>query len=182
MHQRNSDETLYELVATLASNAAETNLALRNRGEAELSVHGPMPDVPLTDENKTYHVARASAIEAAEKIITVLRGPREVLLDISFQVRIRESYLMETLPTDSNSALRHRFLASHPALSLPRLCTAERIHHLQKDCDFYRKEHHAGYRRAGRPTRDFLRTVRRRLRRQCLPQCRIRVASHRSRP
>jgi len=92
MHQRNSDETLYELVATLASNAAETNLALRNRGEAELSVHGLTHDVPLTDENKTYHDARASAIEAAEKIIAVLRGPREVLLDISFQVRICESY------------------------------------------------------------------------------------------
>jgi len=92
MHQRNSDETLYELVATLASNAAETNLALRNRGEAELSVNGPTPDVPLADENKTYHDARASAIEAAEKIIAVLRGPREVLLDISFQVHICGTY------------------------------------------------------------------------------------------
>lgn len=88
MHQRNSDETLYELVATLASNAAETNLALRNRGEAELSINSPTSNVPLTDENKTYHDARASAIEAAEKIIAVLRGPREVLLDISFQVPI----------------------------------------------------------------------------------------------
>ena len=88
MHQRNSDETLYELVATLACNAAETNLALRNRGETELSIHGPTPEVALTDENKIYHDSRASAIEAAEKIIAVLRGPREVLLDISFQVRI----------------------------------------------------------------------------------------------
>lgn len=88
MHQRNSDETLYELVATLAFNAAETNLALRNRGEAELSIHGPTPEVPLTNENQTYHDARASAIEAAEKIIAVLRGPREILLDISFQVSV----------------------------------------------------------------------------------------------
>jgi hypothetical protein len=88
MHQRNSDETLYELVATLACNAADTNLALRSRGEAELSVKGPTPEVPLTDENKTYHDARASAIEAAEKIIAVLRGPREVLLDLSFQVNV----------------------------------------------------------------------------------------------
>ena len=88
MHQRNSDETLYELVATLACNVADTNLALRNRGEAELSVKNPTPEVPLTDENKTYHDARASAIEAAEKIISVLRGPREILLDLSFQVHI----------------------------------------------------------------------------------------------
>jgi len=88
MHQRNSDETLYELVATLACNVADTNLALRNRGEAELSVKNPTPEVPLTDENKTYHDARSSAIEAAEKIIAVLRGPREALLDLSFQVDI----------------------------------------------------------------------------------------------
>jgi hypothetical protein len=96
MHQRNSDETLYELVATLASNAAETNLALRNRGEAELSINSPTPKVPLTDENKTYHDARASAIEAAEKIIAVLRGPREVLLDISFQVQTCGLYYGES--------------------------------------------------------------------------------------
>lgn len=92
MHQRNSDETLYELVATLACNAAETNLALRNRGEAELSINGPTPEVPLTNENKTYYDARASAIEAAEKIIAVLRGPREILLDFSFQVCICGMY------------------------------------------------------------------------------------------
>jgi hypothetical protein len=87
MHQRNSDETLYQLVATLASNAADVNRALRARGDGELSINSPSPVVPLTEENTSYNDAKASAIEAAEKIIALLRGPREVLLDLSFQVR-----------------------------------------------------------------------------------------------
>ena len=87
MHVRNADETLYELVGALASNASDVNRFLRKRNESELSVKSCEPQIPFTEENAAYYEARASAIEAAEKVLTVLRGPRDQLLNISFQVR-----------------------------------------------------------------------------------------------
>lgn len=85
---RNSDETLYELVATVASCSSDVNRFLRKRGLPELNTGSAAPPVALTAENAAYFDARASAIEAAEKILKVLRGPRDVLLEISFQVSL----------------------------------------------------------------------------------------------
>lgn len=88
MHQRNVDETLYELVASLGSSASDVNRLLRERGNPELSFVAATPDIPLTADNASYYDAKASAIESAQRIINLLRGPRDVLLEISFQVRI----------------------------------------------------------------------------------------------
>lgn len=98
MHSRNVDETLYELVATLASCSSDVNRFLRKRGDPELSTGSAAPQVPLTAENASYYDARASAIEAAQNVLNLLRGPRDVLLELSFQVRCSLASLSWRLP------------------------------------------------------------------------------------
>jgi hypothetical protein len=90
MLTRNTDETLYELVATLATSSSDVNRFLRKRGLPEVAVGSQAAPVSLTTENAPYFDARAAAIEAAESILKVLRGPRDVLLEISFQVSGRQ--------------------------------------------------------------------------------------------
>lgn len=86
MHTRNEDKSLYELIATLASKVGDINGRLHRHDLPGLS-HGEIhPTLPDTTDSTSYHESRAAAIEAAEKILQTLRGPREILLDISFQV------------------------------------------------------------------------------------------------
>ena len=86
MHTRNEDTSLYELIATLACNVGEVNSHLRKHSLPGLSYGEPHPTLPENADFASYGEPRAAAIEAAEKILYTLRGPREVLFDISFQV------------------------------------------------------------------------------------------------
>ncbi|PIA90440.1 6-hydroxytryprostatin B O-methyltransferase [Cercospora beticola] len=85
MHTRNEDTSLYELIATLACNVGEVNSHLRKHNLPGLSYGESHPTLPENADFASYGESRAAAIEAAEKILYTLRGPREVLLDISFQ-------------------------------------------------------------------------------------------------
>lgn len=113
MHSRNEDQSLYELIATLASRVGDVNGQLHKHNLCGLSYGEAHPSLPNTDAT-TYNEARAAAIEAAEKILHTLRGPREILLDISFQVCYVTCW-KETWTNDP-SALRFCFLANHPEL------------------------------------------------------------------
>lgn len=86
MHDRIQDQGLYELAATLISASADLNKFLSKRKLPNLSSTSPAPNLPLSAENAPFEDARGTIIEAAEQIIQLVRGPRGVLIDLSFQV------------------------------------------------------------------------------------------------
>ena len=86
MHGPIDDQDLYELAATISSSAANVNKFLRKRGTAALSFASPSPVVALSPENAAFHDAKSTIIEAAERLLDLVRGPRQVLIELSFQV------------------------------------------------------------------------------------------------
>ncbi|USW46732.1 Putative O-methyltransferase domain, S-adenosyl-L-methionine-dependent methyltransferase [Septoria linicola] len=85
MHSRNEDTSLYQLIATVACKVGDINNHLRKHNLPGLYYDEVHPTLPDTADCTSYSESRAAAIEAAEKLLRTLRGPREVLLDISFQ-------------------------------------------------------------------------------------------------
>ena len=86
MHQRVEENDLYELAATLLSASLKLNKFLKSRRLDPVSFEKPAPSIALTPENAAFHDARGVVLEAAEQIIHLVRGPRDILLDLSFQV------------------------------------------------------------------------------------------------
>lgn len=89
MHDRVCDEGLYELAATLLSASADLNKFLSKHKTPQLSFASPAPNIPLSEENAAFYDAKGTILEAAEQIIHLVRGPRDVLLDLSFQACFR---------------------------------------------------------------------------------------------
>ncbi|KAI9706230.1 MAG: O-methyltransferase ctb2 [Bogoriella megaspora] len=82
---RIDDSELYELAAEILSSSASLNKFLKKRKLAPLSFNNPAPNIPLSPENAAYHESKAVIIEAAERLIDLVRGPRDILVELSFQ-------------------------------------------------------------------------------------------------
>ena len=87
MPGRVEDQDLYELAATILSSTVDLNKFLKKRKLPSLSFDSPAPTVSLSAENATYHDAKSTILEAAERLIDLVRGPRDTLIELSFQVR-----------------------------------------------------------------------------------------------
>lgn len=81
------DSDLYELSATLLSASRDINKFLRSQGRSNLSLNEPARELPLTAANASYYEAKGAILEAAERVIDLVKSPREKVIDISFQVR-----------------------------------------------------------------------------------------------
>lgn len=86
MHCETNNQDLYELAATILSSTVDLNKFLKKRKLQSLSFIDSAPNIPLSPENAPYHDAKATILEAAERLIDLVRGPRDVLLELSFQV------------------------------------------------------------------------------------------------
>ncbi|KAK1522184.1 O-methyltransferase [Colletotrichum costaricense] len=85
MPSRIIEDELTELVATLSSASAELNKFLSNRGLEKLSTEAAAPSLELTPENAPYFQAKASIVDAAERVVRLARGPRDTLITLSFE-------------------------------------------------------------------------------------------------
>lgn len=88
MPQPIEDQDIFELAAAIVSSAADLNAFLKERMSGSLSFANPAPNIATSPENSVYYRARAKCIEAAERLVELVRGPRDVLLELSFQVRL----------------------------------------------------------------------------------------------
>jgi hypothetical protein len=86
MHSRVEGDELFELTATLVTASANLNKFLVKRGLPGPSFKNSPPSIALSTENAPYFDSKQTIIEAAEQIIRLVRGPRDILLDLSFQV------------------------------------------------------------------------------------------------
>ena len=76
---------LFELTAELVSAASRLDKYSSDHGLADLTFDAPAPDIALNLKTKPYYDARSTIIEAAEQLIRLVRGPRDVLLALSFE-------------------------------------------------------------------------------------------------
>ena len=86
MHCGTDDQDLYDLAATILSSTVNLNKFLRKRKIQGLSFIDSAPTISLSPENAAYHEAKATILEAAERLVDLVRGPRDVLVELSFQV------------------------------------------------------------------------------------------------
>ena len=86
MHHRVEDQDLYELAATILSSTIDLNKFLRKHKLPILSFSDPAPSITLSPENAPFHDAKGVILEAAERLIDLVRGPRDILIELSFQV------------------------------------------------------------------------------------------------
>ncbi|GKT47441.1 O-methyltransferase aurJ [Colletotrichum spaethianum] len=85
MPSRIQEDELSELALTLSSASQDLNKFLSARGIQKLSTDAPAPNIALTNENKPFFQAKTSIIDAAERIIRLVRGPRDALVTLSFE-------------------------------------------------------------------------------------------------
>jgi hypothetical protein len=85
-NSRVEDSDLYELAATILSASSNLNKFLKKQKSVPLSFATPAPTISLSPENATFHESKATIIEAAERLIDLVRGPRDILIELSFQV------------------------------------------------------------------------------------------------
>jgi hypothetical protein len=85
MSNRVDASSLFELSATVVSAAAALNEFSTKHNIPSPSFDALAPDIALTAANKPYFDARSTIVEAAEQIIRLVRGPREILLALSFE-------------------------------------------------------------------------------------------------
>ncbi|KAI9668121.1 MAG: O-methyltransferase ctb2 [Bathelium mastoideum] len=85
MHNRIDDQDLYELAATILSSTVDLNKFLKKRKASALSFAEPVPNISLSPENAAFHDAKGTILEAAERLIDLVRGPRDTLIELSFQ-------------------------------------------------------------------------------------------------
>lgn len=86
MHHHVQDNDLYELSATLLSASKDINKFLSIQGRPNLSFSEPARELPLSAVNAPYYVAKCAILEAAERIVDLVKSPRDKVIDISFQV------------------------------------------------------------------------------------------------
>ncbi|KZL87900.1 o-methyltransferase [Colletotrichum incanum] len=84
MPSRIQEDELSELASTLCSTSADLNKFLSARGFQKLSTDAHAPDIDLTTENAPYFQAKTSTIDVSERIIRLVRGPRDSLVALSF--------------------------------------------------------------------------------------------------
>ena len=85
MYERIESGEILDLLSTLFS-AAAVRTKFLNLRRIEPSSINEVLNIPLVPENSAYYDAKGTIIEAAERIIDLVRGPRDVLVDLSFQV------------------------------------------------------------------------------------------------
>ena len=88
MRKQIENQDIFELAAAIVSSAADLNAFLKERTSQSLSFASPAPVIATSPENATYHEARARCIENAERLVELVRGPRDMLVELSFQVRL----------------------------------------------------------------------------------------------
>ena len=88
MHKQLENRDIFELAAAIVSSAADVNAFLKERTAQSLSFNNPAPAIATSPENSAYYEARAKCIEAAERLVELVRGPRDMLIELSFQVRL----------------------------------------------------------------------------------------------
>lgn len=86
MHNRNEDRSLNELLATLVCKVDDINGFLSKHKLPGLLYGKSHSSLLDSADQVRYGESRAVAIEVVERILATLRGPREILLDLSFQV------------------------------------------------------------------------------------------------
>ena len=91
MRKQTENQDIFELAAAIVSSAADLNTFLKERISQTLSFANPAPVIATSPENSAYHEARGRCIEAAERLVELVRGPRDVLVELSFQVRLCSS-------------------------------------------------------------------------------------------
>lgn len=106
MHARNEDRDLNELVTSLVSKVDALNSHFRKHNISGLSYGEVHPVLPESFDSACYDESRAGAIEVAERVLHTLRGPRDILLDLSFQARC------SLLLTEVRWLTRHQHCAS----------------------------------------------------------------------
>lgn len=74
-------------VTQLNSASATLNAYLHEHSNQVPSSQGSL-DIPLTEENGPYHESKSAVLDAAERLIALVKGPRDVVLALSFQVSI----------------------------------------------------------------------------------------------
>ena len=84
MHQRVQGDDLLTLISTLVSASADLNKFINKRGLEQPSFANGVPNVELTSANAPYFDARSTIVEAAQQIVRLVRGPRDILIDLSF--------------------------------------------------------------------------------------------------
>ncbi|KAL9096254.1 MAG: hypothetical protein Q9165_001777 [Trypethelium subeluteriae] len=85
MPSRVEEQDIFELAATILSSTVDLNKFLKKRKLPALSFEHPAPAVSLSPENAAFHNAKSTIVEAAERLIDIVRGPRDVLIELSFQ-------------------------------------------------------------------------------------------------
>jgi hypothetical protein len=113
MHERVEEEGLYELAATLLSASAKLNKFLQKRRLEPLSFSKPAPTISLSPENAAYHEARGIVLEAAEQIVQLVRGPRDVLLELSFQVSQKKENRFHPVQQNSKELRKYEKKLDH---------------------------------------------------------------------
>ncbi|KAK3713688.1 O-methyltransferase ctb2 [Vermiconidia calcicola] len=78
-------DQLFELTGHLIVAASRLDKYSSEYGIRGLTFDGPAPDIALNATTRPYYDSRSTVIEAAEQIIRLVRGPRDVLLALSFE-------------------------------------------------------------------------------------------------
>ena len=91
MRKQIENQDIFELAAAIVSSAADLNAFLKERMSHSLSFANPAPIIATSPENSAYYEARARCIENAERLVELVRGPRDMLIELSFQVRLYSS-------------------------------------------------------------------------------------------
>lgn len=87
-HGKLRENSIEATVTRLVAASSELNTFLRRQSIPVSSNPGTL-DVPLTEENASYHESKSALLDAAERLIALVKGPRDVVLAISFQVSLR---------------------------------------------------------------------------------------------
>lgn len=85
MSNQSAASSLFELSATLLQASARLDRFSTENNIARPSFDAPAPSVALNSANKPYFDAKSTIVDAAEQIIRLVRGPREILLALSFE-------------------------------------------------------------------------------------------------
>ena len=82
---RHPPNEIENTIARLTTASSDLNAFLRERKPQAPSIPGTL-DVPLTEDYASFHESKANLINLAEKLISLVKGPRDVVIAISFQV------------------------------------------------------------------------------------------------
>ena len=137
MRKQIKNQDIFELAAAIVSSAANLNTFLKGRTSQNLSFANPAPVLATSPENSAYYEARARCIEAAERLVEFVRGPRDMLVELSFQVRlfhplIRSGTRWAAKLMWARPALRISFLAADSAIQHPPPHTTRDCNHVRQ--------------------------------------------------